>query len=224
MSTTVGLRARQRQLGQDTILDTALALFRVRGYSKTTIQMIADQAGVGVATVFRHFRSKPGLVAALMRRDVEVILDRGNKLIDEPGDDAVGALLALLELMLTAWDVPIARVRGFSRLWLALPTGHPDADELVRWADDTLLGMIRRLLEHFRAIGHLAPELDIAAMSAVAFAVFNQIFIRLATGDEPSVAEAKSELRSRVPLLFSSWLVPAGFKRASKAIKRHRHQ
>ena len=203
-----GLRARQRRLGHDTILDTAFELLKARGYSKTTIQMIADHAGVGVATVFRHFQSKPGVVAALMRRDVEVILERGDELIANPGDDPVQAMMEFLLLMLTAWDVPITRVRGLSRLWLALPTGHRDADAMVRWADAKLLSMIQRLLEHFRTTGRLAQNLDVAGMSAVAFAVFNHHFIRLATGDEPSLTEAKADLRSHVPLLFANWLSP----------------
>jgi AcrR family transcriptional regulator len=214
----VPLRARQRKLSQDTILNAALHLFRVRGYSKTTIQMIAEQAGVGVATIFRHFRSKPGLVAALMRREVEVIFDRGNELIDQPGADPVEAMMKYLMLMLTAWDVPITRIRGFSRLWLALPTGHPDADALVHWGDSTLLSMIRRLLEHFQSTGKLTTRLDVGAMSEVTFAVFNQVFIGLATGDERSMKQARTDLRRRVPLLFADWLAPtaAGASRARK--------
>jgi len=212
------LRARQRQLSQDTILNTALRLFRDRGYSKTTIQMIADHAGVGIATIFRHFRSKPGLVAALMRREVVVIFDRGNELIDKPGAEPVDAMLKYLMLMLTAWEVPITRISGFPRLWLALPTGHSDADAMVHWGDSTLLNMIRRLLEHFQTAGKLTSRLDVGAMSEVTFAVFNQVFIGLATGDERSMKQARTDLRRRVPVLFAEWLTPitTGVSKASK--------
>lgn len=221
-----GLRERQRRLGQDAILDAAVALFNAKGYQKTTIQMIADHAGLGVATVFRHFRSKPGIVAELMRRDADEVFVRGQQVLKEPGDDPVRAMLDFLLIMLDVWEVPINRVRGFSLLWLALPTGHADTDALVRWADTRLLGLIRQLLAHFRERGKIPAHHDLADMAYLIFAVFNQHYIGLATGDEPTIRLVREELSRRIPLMFEPWLsgTPSGTKirRAAPAARAKR--
>ena len=203
---TVGLRERQRRLGEEAILDAAIDLFNHKGYAKTTMQMIADAAGVGVATVFRHFRSKAGVVAGLMRRDCEDIFQRGRAVVAKPHDDPVAAVVELLVVMLAAWDLPSSRLRGFSRIWLATQTGHPDTDALVSWADAELLRMIREQLEGLQGRGLLSPKLDAGDMSVVVFCVFNQHYIGLAAGNGPSLGQVSRELRRRIPLLFVSWI------------------
>lgn len=45
-----------------TIVTAARTCFTERGFSNTTMQDIADAAGVGVATVYRRFRHKRNLV------------------------------------------------------------------------------------------------------------------------------------------------------------------
>jgi AcrR family transcriptional regulator len=47
------------------ILDAALRLFAERGYARTSMAAIADEAGVAVKTVYLVFESKRGLLLAL---------------------------------------------------------------------------------------------------------------------------------------------------------------
>jgi AcrR family transcriptional regulator len=47
---------------RDRLVDAALALFEERGYEQTTADDIADRAGVGRTTLFRHYRSKEDVI------------------------------------------------------------------------------------------------------------------------------------------------------------------
>jgi AcrR family transcriptional regulator len=52
------------------IIDTALRLFEAEWFEQVTLQRVAEQAGVTVQTILRHFASKEGLlfaVAAVVR-------------------------------------------------------------------------------------------------------------------------------------------------------------
>lgn len=49
------------------LIDSALQLFRTRGYGRTTMRSIADTAGVSVGNAYYYFRSKDELVAELYR-------------------------------------------------------------------------------------------------------------------------------------------------------------
>src|SRR5678815_5362655 len=46
------------------ILDTALALFRERGYEQTTMRGVAEKAGVSLGNAYYYFRSKEHLIQA----------------------------------------------------------------------------------------------------------------------------------------------------------------
>jgi AcrR family transcriptional regulator len=53
------------------ILETALDLFRERGYEETTMRAIAEQAGVALGSAYYYFRSKEHLIQAFYGRTHE---------------------------------------------------------------------------------------------------------------------------------------------------------
>src|ERR1700716_4216611 len=57
----------QRAASEDTrrhILETALALFRERGFEETTIRDIAGKAGLSLGAAYYYFKSKEAIVGA----------------------------------------------------------------------------------------------------------------------------------------------------------------
>lgn len=63
-------RREQAARTRDRILDAAHELFVANGYEATTMQAIADQAGVAVQTVYFRFGTKAGLLADVESRAV----------------------------------------------------------------------------------------------------------------------------------------------------------
>lgn len=61
---------------RDTVLDAALALFTERGFEGTSVPMIADQAGVGVGTIYRYFEHKEALVNAVYQTWKQAFYDK----------------------------------------------------------------------------------------------------------------------------------------------------
>jgi AcrR family transcriptional regulator len=62
---------KKRRKGEETrahILETALDLFRERGYEETTMRGIAEAAGVSVGNAYYYFRSKEHLIQAFYER------------------------------------------------------------------------------------------------------------------------------------------------------------
>jgi len=56
------LRQRQAEATRSLIVEAARALFLADGYTSTTIEAIADQAGVAVSTIYAIFGSKRGIL------------------------------------------------------------------------------------------------------------------------------------------------------------------
>ena len=69
------LRQRQKTETYRLILATARNLFETEGYSKTTIRKIAAQAGIALGTLYKHFKQKSTVMAAVFCEDIGHVLD-----------------------------------------------------------------------------------------------------------------------------------------------------
>ena len=63
------------------ILETALELFRERGYEETTMRAIAEKAGVAVGNAYYYFKSKEHLIQAFYARTHEEHLAASRELL-----------------------------------------------------------------------------------------------------------------------------------------------
>ena len=84
------------QANRDRILRAADEVFGVHGVEAPT-EEVARHAGVGIATVFRHFPTKDDLVAAALVRHFEQVLDRARVLAQS--EDPLAAFTDLVEAM-----------------------------------------------------------------------------------------------------------------------------
>ena len=57
------LQPRKRQLVQNAIYDAAIELFAKRGFDETTVEEVAEAAGISRRSFFRYFESKDDLLA-----------------------------------------------------------------------------------------------------------------------------------------------------------------
>lgn len=134
---------------QERILVAATALFLEQGYEQTTVQEVADRAGVSRATVFWHFSEK----AALFREAFSRLL--------QPFRESVGRDLDDLEPAKRLEELMAASER-FARDHL------PEIGALVRWAIEspefrpTVLTALYDLNQRFggaitQAVAEMAP-------------------------------------------------------------------
>ena len=129
----------QRNL--DALLEGAKAVFASLGVD-APVREIAERAGVGVATVYRHFPTRAQLIAAVFRREIDACVDLATSLAAEHGPaDA-------LALWMQRFALFMSTKRGLSA---ALHSGDPAYEGLQ---------------QHFT--GRLMPALDILLAQAVA--------------------------------------------------------
>jgi AcrR family transcriptional regulator len=58
----------------DALLETAKAVFATSGVD-APVRKIAERAGVGVGTLYRHFPQRCDLIAAVFRREIDACAD-----------------------------------------------------------------------------------------------------------------------------------------------------
>lgn len=75
------------------ILDAAVQNFLATGYERTTLEIVAKDAGVSTATVYKHFSTKRALFGGIMERVWETEVDLSSSV--EQGTDSVTMLTAI---------------------------------------------------------------------------------------------------------------------------------
>lgn len=103
-STTVDRRTERRrtQLEETRTLLLEVARCQLRDDEDASLSAIARAAGVGIGTVYRHFRSREGLIVTLYRDELALVGAEADELLAElPPLDALRAWLERLALRVT---------------------------------------------------------------------------------------------------------------------------
>ncbi len=87
-----GLRERKKEHVRTTIQKEAIRLFTENGYDTTTVEQIAEAAGVSPATIYRYYKSKEDLVVT-DEYDPIVIQSLLDRPADEPLIEAARAMM-----------------------------------------------------------------------------------------------------------------------------------
>jgi AcrR family transcriptional regulator len=147
----------QRSL--DALLLAAKEVFATSGVD-APVREIADKAGVGLGTLYRHFPQRADLIAAVFRREIDACADIAPVLAQSQAPfDA-----------LASWVQRYAAFVGTKRgLAQALHSGDPAFDSLPGYFDQRLRPALRALLEPAVAAGAVRADVDAdELLSAVA--------------------------------------------------------
>lgn len=138
----------QRSL--DALLQAAKTVFAASGVD-APVREIADKAGVGIGTLYRHFPGRADLIAAVFRREIDACAD------------AAPALAAQYEPIeaLTRWlDVFIDFIATKRGLAAALHAGDAAYESLPTHRNQRLVPALQLLLDRAVAVGVVRPDVD----------------------------------------------------------------
>ncbi len=174
-------RQRQGAVSRDEILDAAEALMAHQGYDGASISAICSECGLPASSIYWHFGSKEGVLAAMMERGAARFFAT---------IDAVGISPALrgregLHAGLLAASHAIAKHPDFLRLLvLLLLSGH--AEDTVRRVRAGGRERMHRLIASAYPASGDVPNRPLAdALADVALAMFDGAF--LAVQNDPRI-------------------------------------
>ena len=127
----------------EALLEAAKAVFFASGVD-APVREIAEKAGVGIGTIYRHFPQRSDLIVAVFRREVDACADAAAVLAakHEPGE-------ALARWMQRYVDF-ISAKRGLAA---ALHSGDPAYNTLPAYFQERLRPALQTLLEAAAAAG-----------------------------------------------------------------------
>jgi AcrR family transcriptional regulator len=167
------------------LIDATRELLWERGYVGTSPKAILERAGAGQGSMYHHFKGKPDLALAAIRRTAEETRATAEAVLGGPG-------------------TPYERIAGYLRrerdVLRGCPVGRltmdPDviaSDELRAPVDETLDWLRERLagiVEEGQERGEFAPGLDAEAVAATIVATVQGGYVLARASGLPSAFDA----------------------------------
>jgi len=136
------------------LTEAAKAVFAESGV-EAPVRAIADRAGVGVGTLYRHFPLRSDLISAVFRAEIDACADAATEIeaTYPPGE------------ALDRWIMRYTQFVGTKRgLAAALHSGDPAYEPLADYFSTHLAPTLDRLLAAARAAGDIEQEVDAAEL------------------------------------------------------------
>ena len=182
------------------MLDTAKRLFIENGYSRTTMEEIAEQAGFGVATLYNYFKTKEGMFAAMAHDDMSELRALGEAALEGLPDDPAKGVLALLKTYLKVYEyISYAVMQDFI---IQSKTNGPLQD-IAEWSINWQRDQVKVALDTAKTSGRLNPALDTGVMSYVLIDLFIRYNQRIT--DNRNDKNQFTELRKIINLVLEGW-------------------
>ncbi|HEY3392617.1 MAG TPA: TetR/AcrR family transcriptional regulator [Lacipirellulaceae bacterium] len=190
------ITAEVKKLTRQRILDSALTLFRTRGYETTTTRDIADAAEIATGTLFNYFATKEAIVACLADQAL------GKARAAFARQETSGELAEQLFAYVAAELRPLKPLRKFimplletSLSPLAAPPRCDSTDSLRA--------------DHLATVAQLARKHGLAELSPVALQVYWSLYIGVlafwATDRSPKQEDTLALLDQSLSM-FARWL------------------
>lgn len=138
------LRAAQKEMTRQLLLDSGLALFSEKGYAAVTVDDIATNAGTTRVTFYAHFPSKVELMKALITERLNVELGRvpssehgstARDLVAVVADGSKQRIRDWLEEISSHWDA----IRPYTTTAFQAAAVDPEIQALIdEWTDEVV--------------------------------------------------------------------------------------
>jgi AcrR family transcriptional regulator len=203
-------RVRRGETRRDEVAAVAQRIFLERGYNQTTMQAIAEEAGASKETLYRHFGSKEGLFAEIVREksaQIALRLDAEMTLHANPRDILTCVGTKLLKTL-------ICRDVLAFYIWVVAET--PRSPELGRIFYELGPAMVRanlkEYLERATAQNVLCCENPMLAAKLFLGSIVADIHLRALTvglGDGINDAEIRERVDGAVTMFLARYGSPA---------------
>lgn len=193
-------------------MEAAATLFAQHGYHATSMEMIAEIAGLAVGTIYNYFDSKSLLLKTIVLRDREASLAANEPHITHPPVDPAEAIRALV----------VAQMHGAMRLdrrlWRvvqATTSAEPTTFGLdYKRSADRLTDQIARLLRVLRERGTIDRDVDVQVSARTIKYLGSELFRRFVADESRTLDDVDQDLRPMIEILCRG-LVNGDYARAA---------
>lgn len=198
-----GLRERQKEDRQARIAQVAKSLFLKHGFEKTTIEDIAQAAGMSGVTVHNYYGTKSGILLALVAENDRTLVTRLNKELANCPQTVTEVMLSFSK---TIMEHAVANLRKV--IWRqVIATVTANADDSVSKPyfdlDQELAQVLVQKMERMKAAGALPPSVVPEHLGMALFHLQNARFIQFVCSENLQIEDVLRRIRNDLDALFA---------------------
>ncbi|MCX2932633.1 TetR/AcrR family transcriptional regulator [Mycobacterium sp. CVI_P3] len=147
------------------ILQSAAALIAVSGL-RTSLQDIADAAGIQAGSLYHHFESKEAILVELLRRyhdDLDRIAGQAESRLDDPAASSV--FDRLVDLGSAIAQCAVTHRAALQMTFYEFPSPNPELTALARQRPTAVLQATLQTLRAARWSGYIGPHVDLPVLA-----------------------------------------------------------
>uniref|UniRef100_A0AAU2JN77 TetR/AcrR family transcriptional regulator n=1 Tax=Streptomyces sp. NBC_00049 TaxID=2903617 RepID=A0AAU2JN77_9ACTN len=165
-SSSTGTGGARRQATRQKLYEAAVTLIAEKGFSATTVEEIAERAGVAKGTVYYNFASKNDLFEELLRHGVG-LLTVSLRTAAEETEARGGSRVEALDSMIRAGLVFIDRYPAFTQLYVAeLWRTNRTWQSTLMVVRQEAVAVVETVLREGVERGELSSEIDVPLTAA----------------------------------------------------------
>jgi AcrR family transcriptional regulator len=159
----------RRQATRQRLYEAAVTLIAEQGFSATTVEEIAERAGVAKGTVYYNFASKNDLFEELLRHGVGLLTVSLRQAADEAAAHG-GSRVDALDAMIRAGLAFIVRYPSFTQLYVAeLWRTNRTWQETLAMVRKEAVAVVEQVLGEAVSAGELSEEIDVPLTASALF-------------------------------------------------------
>lgn len=172
-----GLREQQKVSRRKRILTAAREHFLERGYEATSIENIAEAAEVSAVTIYNHYRTKGGVLLALVTESDALLIDKIEHLISAPPADPLEAVCAFSRTINDHAFSYLNREIWRHVIATSIIEGNSEFGQVYKALDAELIGLLSRFLEGLKDSDDVTKACDCRTAADVLYNVHNARFL-----------------------------------------------
>jgi AcrR family transcriptional regulator len=200
----MGLREEKKQRLRAQLYETAIELFRTRGFDETRVQDVIDAVGVSEPTFFNYFRSKDAVLEEFASRALDGFLDQLRQAVDDsqPVGETVRGLLASVAAFFAGDRDFMAVVATRSSLFRGARGG-------VLERERAMYSLLTELFRRAQQRDEIRPELDPQRLAETLTGAYMLATINWLVGWWDTRDDLADRLHEQGTVLLSGCLTPA---------------
>jgi TetR/AcrR family fatty acid metabolism transcriptional regulator len=192
-----------KQARREDILSAAMGVFARHGYRQTTIDQIADAAGISKGAVYLSFATKEDLFYALFERMTQAAMHAPDASGEGPPASAKAQIQALFDGMLAMIDANEQIIPLTLEFWSACGVEETRERFGKRFAElfGTFRSLLSGLIEQGARKGEFRRDLPVPALASAIMAMIDGLLLQQWT--DPHIRASKIT-RSALPVLLQA--------------------
>ncbi|MDN3024072.1 TetR/AcrR family transcriptional regulator [Streptomyces sp. S.PB5] len=167
------------------LIESTRELLWERGYVGTSPKAILERSGAGQGSMYHHFKGKPDLALAAIRRTAEELKAAAGEVLDGPGTPYERIEAYLLRERDVLRGCPIGRLTMDPEI-IASDELRSPVDETLDWVRERIAGVV----EEGKEQGEFAASLDGEAIAAAVAATVQGGYVLARASGSPSAFDA----------------------------------